>query len=406
MLDRIELRSTVTPAERLRTTMAAVRVSFTWFGVQKSLTAAQKAQAAEPFDAQGQFLSATKKLIDTKHTAYRAVTAIRGKIEAFWKSQSLPFPEAGVRLIRQDQVEAFARQIDDFKVELDDAVAELDRGFDELKQAARERLGSLFNPLDYPETLRGLFAVSYDFPSVEPPGYLVALSPGLYEQEQARVSARFEEAVRLAEEAFLAEFGRLVAHLTERLSGTNEDGTPKVFRDSAIANLIEFFDKFKQLNVRSNAQLDDLVAERGAAGDVRRRRRRTCGATAALCVSRVTMELSQGRRLDDLLVDRPRRRIWCARLLLDGRGVMQLVVEPTGRVRAIYSEELDLAARWAAPVDHSGAKSRRARLRTVAGRRTCAPAGGPVLGPFDRRSAAARSRARLAPKRTWLVAST
>src|SRR6476659_4829940 len=119
LLDRAEARkditSTATAAHRLRTTMAAVRVSFCWFGVQKSLTAAQKERAAEAFDAQGQFLSATKKLIDTRHTAYRAVTAVRGKIEAFWASQSLPFPEPGVRLIRQDQAGSFARQVDDYR---------------------------------------------------------------------------------------------------------------------------------------------------------------------------------------------------------------------------------------------------------------------------------------------------
>ncbi len=261
LLDRSETQSTTTAATRLRTTMAAVRVSFTWFGVKKSLTPQQKAQAAETFDAEGKFLSATKKLLDTKHPAFRAVTAIRGKIDQLWKSQSLPFPEAGIRLIKQDQVEPFARQVDDLRVELADAVAELDRHFGELKQAARQRLGSLFNADDYPESLEGLFAVAYDFPSFEPPGYLVALSPGLYEQEQARVSARFEEAVRLAEEAFLADFARLVAHLRERLSGTNDDGTPKVFRDSAIGNLTEFFQRFRQLNVRSNDQLDALVSE-------------------------------------------------------------------------------------------------------------------------------------------------
>ena len=311
LLDRAEARSdtttTVAAAQRLRTTMAAVRVSFTWFGVQKSLTAAQKAQAAEAFDAQGQFLSATKKLIDTKHSAYRAVTAVRGKIESFWKSQSLPFPEPGVRLIRQDQAEAFARQIDDDRVELDDAVAELDRHFGELKRAARDRLGSLYNDQDYPETLRGLFAVSYDFPSVEPPDYLVALSPQLYEQERERVASRFEEAVRLAEEAFLADFARLVAHLAERITGANDDGTAKVFRDSAVDNLVDFFDRFKQLNVRSSAQLDDLVAE--AQRVVRGVQPQGLRDSDALR-QRVASELSRvGTSLDDLLVDRPRRRI-------------------------------------------------------------------------------------------------
>src|SRR3954451_9085814 len=221
LLDRIESRSTngrtsldhTTPAQRLRTTMAACRLQFTWFGTKKSLTAEQRAQAAEAFDAEGQFLSAGKKLLDTKHAAFRAVTAVRGKVDAYWKGMSLPFPESGVRLIKHDQVEAFAAQMTDFRVELEDAVANLDRHYGELKRAAAGRLGSLFNEADYPETLAGLFGVAWDFPNVEPPEYLVQLCPGLYEQERARVAARFEEAVRLAEQAFVEEFARLVGQL-------------------------------------------------------------------------------------------------------------------------------------------------------------------------------------------------
>src|ERR1700734_1366689 len=144
LLDNIEARPaegwnrplTTSSAERLRTPMAACRVSFTWWGVQRALTADQKAQAAQAFDAEGQFLSAGKKLLDTKHTAFRAVTAIRTKISNYWKELSLPFPEPGVRLIRLESVEDFDRQMVDFKAELDDAVSNLDRHFDELKQAA------------------------------------------------------------------------------------------------------------------------------------------------------------------------------------------------------------------------------------------------------------------------------
>jgi hypothetical protein len=123
LIDRHESRSTngrtsaesITPAERLRTTMAACRVQFIWFGTKKSLTAEQKAQAAEPFDAEGQFLSAGKKLLDTKHTAFLAVTAVRTKITDYWKSLSLPFPEPGVRLIKQDKIDEFAATMTDFQ---------------------------------------------------------------------------------------------------------------------------------------------------------------------------------------------------------------------------------------------------------------------------------------------------
>jgi hypothetical protein len=315
LLDNLETRPaeswnrpvTAGAAERLRTTMAACRVQFTWWGIQRALTPEQKAQAAQAFDAEGQFLSAGKRLLDTKHTAFRAVTAIRTRIIDYWKGLSLPFPEPGVRLIRLDGVESFDRQMADSKAELDDAVANLDRHFDELKRAAASRLGSLFNPSDYPETLRGLFGVAWDYPAIDTPDFLLQLSPDLYLREQERVRARFEEAVRLAEQAFLEDFGRLVGHLTERITGTNDDGSQKVFRDSAVENLDGFFERFRSLNVRSNQQLDELVAQA-------QRAVRNVGAQdlrdSESVRSQVATQLSRVQAsLDALLVDRPRRRI-------------------------------------------------------------------------------------------------
>ena len=103
--------------------MAAARLSFTWFGVRKSLTPAQKALAAESFGAEGEFLSAGKKLIDTKHPAFRAVTAIRGRVQSVWKGMTLPYPEAGIRLLRRDQIEGSTPQMTDLRGELADEVA-------------------------------------------------------------------------------------------------------------------------------------------------------------------------------------------------------------------------------------------------------------------------------------------
>jgi hypothetical protein len=195
----------------------------------------------------------------------------------------------------------------DYKTELADAVANLDLHFDELKRAAARRLGSLFNASDYPETLIGLFGVSYDFPSIEPPAYLVQLAPDLYAREQERVRARFEEAVRLAEQAFLEEFARVVNHLSERITGTNDDGTPKVFRDTAVDNLCEFFERFRSLNVRSNRQLDDLVvqAQQAVRGVGAQDLRDSEGLRSQVATQLTRVQAS----LDAMLVDRPRRRI-------------------------------------------------------------------------------------------------
>jgi hypothetical protein len=306
LLDQPTQQTTRSSAERLRNTMAAVRLMFTWFGTRKTLTSEQKSQAADTFGAEREFLSAGKKLLDTSHPAFRAVSAVRHRAVAYWKGSSLPYPENGIRLIRQDDISPFTVQLTSLKAELDEAVSHLDEQYDELKSAARRRLGSLYNAGDYPATLRGWFDVTFDFPSVEPPDYLRQLSPQLYEQEAARVAARFDEAVELAELAFTEELSKLVSHLTERLGGA-EDGKPKVFRDSAVENLREFFDRFRHLNIRSNEQLDDLVgqAQRIVRGVEPQQLRDNHSLR-----QEVASQLSGVQAvLDGLLVDRPRRNI-------------------------------------------------------------------------------------------------
>eukprot|EP00456_Euglypha_rotunda_P071718 TRINITY_DN643_c0_g1_i3.p1 TRINITY_DN643_c0_g1~~TRINITY_DN643_c0_g1_i3.p1 ORF type:complete len:330 (-),score=67.36 TRINITY_DN643_c0_g1_i3:26-1015(-) len=287
---------------RLRGTMAPVRVAFTWFGTRKSLSAEQKARAAESFGAEGQFLTAGKKLIDTTHPAFKAVTAMRGAIVSYWKGVSLPFPEPGLRLIRQSDIDGFETRMAKLRSELDGAVTELNAHYTELRAAARERLGSLFNPSDYPMTLEGLFGIAWEYPSLAVPAYLERLNPKVYEQECRRVASRFDEAVSLAEDAFLNELNRLVSHLTERLSGS-DDGRPKVFRDTAVQNLKEFFTRFQQLNIGSSAELDSLVEQaRRILGGVEPQQLRDSAARRQQIVSQLAGVQAS---VDGLLVDRP-----------------------------------------------------------------------------------------------------
>ena len=306
VLDPEPPATTSVAGQRLRQRMAAVRLSFTWLGVRKSLTTAQKAQAAESFGAEGKFLSAGKKLLDTRHPAFRAVTSIRGAIQNYWRAVSLPYPEPGLRLIRQDRIAAFNEQLRLYREELTDAVASLEDQYAELQQAARLRLGELYDAGDYPNSVTELFAVEWDFPSVEPPDYLRQLSPELYEQERQRITARFDEAVHLAEEAFTSELARLVSHLTDRLAGT-VDNHPKVFRDTAVTHLQEFFERFRSLNVDSDADLDRLVEQ--AQSILKGVGPQALRDTPALRQHVATQLSVVQSSLDGLLVNRPRRAI-------------------------------------------------------------------------------------------------
>ncbi len=294
------------PAQRLRITVAAMRLSFTWFGTRKTLNAEQKTQAAESFGAEGSYLSAGKKLIDVKHPAFRAVTTVKNRAVSYWKGISLPFPESGIRLIRRGDVDDVNVRMAELKADLEEAVEGLDRHYADLKAQARHRLGSLYNEADYPASLRGMFDMTWDFPSCEPPSYLQQLSPELYRQECERVQSRFNEAVQLAEQAFIEELAKLVSHLTERLSGS-EDGKPRVFRNSAVENLTEFFNRFRQLNIGSSEQLDSLVAD--ARRIIHGVEPQALRDNASLR-QHVATEMSRVQSvLDGLLIDRPRRNI-------------------------------------------------------------------------------------------------
>jgi len=193
-----------------------------------------------------------------------------------------------------------------FRQELLDAARELSGQYELIKSEARRRLGSLFNAGDYPTTLDGLFDLEVSYPPIEPPHYLIALNPGVFEAEQARVRERFESAVELAEQAFAGELQKLVTHLAERLTGL-QDGQPKVFRDTAIRNFTEFFERFRRLNVRSNPELDALVdqARQVITGIEPQQLRDSVRLRAMVANDFTRIEQAVG----DLLVDRPRRNI-------------------------------------------------------------------------------------------------
>jgi hypothetical protein len=293
-------------ANRLRSTMAAVRLAFTWLGTRKTLLPEQRDTAARAFHADRELLSATKLIVDTKNPTYRAVAAVRSEASGYWRTVTLPFPEAGIRLLPQNSLGVFASTFVSYRERIQLAARELAAEYDHLKLEAQRRLGTLFDPADYPATLDGMFDLEVSYPAIEPPHYLIALNPGVFEAEQARVRERFEAAVEMAEQAFASELQRLTAHLAERLTGL-QDGEPKVFRDTAITNFTEFFDRFRRLNVRSNPELDALVdqARQVITGIEPQQLRDSVRLRVMVANDFTRIEQAVG----DLLVDRPRRNI-------------------------------------------------------------------------------------------------
>ena len=101
----------------------------------------------------------------------------------------------------------------------------------------------------------------------------------------------------------------MVEHLRERLTG-GEGGGPRVFRDSAVENLTDFFERFRRLSVGGNEELSAVVAE--AEGLMRGVEPADLRANTG--VSWLQNRVREGLAgvadaLDPLIADAPRRRV-------------------------------------------------------------------------------------------------
>ena len=127
-------------AQRLRRTAAAARVMLHWWGTHRALTAPQREEIGVATSADARLLTAGKRLVDTRHQAFRRLSSGRTRITGYWRGVSLPYAEPGVRLLRQADVPAFAHAMEGFRDELREAAEQLSAAYEEVKADARRRL--------------------------------------------------------------------------------------------------------------------------------------------------------------------------------------------------------------------------------------------------------------------------
>lgn len=300
--------SNLSEGARLRQMCAASRVHFTWLGLKKAVKGEVKNEIAESTGTDVKYLTVSKSIIKATEEPIKKLSELKGEITRYWRGCTLPYVEPGWRLIRQDRVETFVEFMTEQKIELAHRVDQLAQVWDDLVAKAKHDLGELANSGDYPTAaaLTHCYGVEWDFPSTEPPNYLMDLKPEIYEAEKARVQARFEQAAKLAEEAYLEEFAKLVANLTERLT-VGADGEVKVFKNSLIGNLSNFFESMNQLNFRDRGALEELVDKA---------KELTHGVTPAdlrdngnLRAEIATKFSAIGAQLEGMLVNRPKRAL-------------------------------------------------------------------------------------------------
>lgn len=206
-------------ATQLAEETVAIKLRKTHLSRSKSLTPEQKRLQATTFHASPDMLSGSKKLFRRNNEALKAITRVMGAATEYFRSATVEYPEEQVRLLRRDRIDELEARMNQFVDDLADAVSAAEEVYQtEILPEAEERLGDLHDRDDYPQSLLGQWSLDWEYVSVQPDERLARLNPQVYEQAKQRVQAKFEEALHLQEQAFIAELQEFVASLAERLS--------------------------------------------------------------------------------------------------------------------------------------------------------------------------------------------
>ncbi len=247
-------------ASRLQQETIGVQLSAYQLTTRRSMAKGQVAQVANLFNAEQDSVSGSRAAINRKHELVKPIYSLLIQARAFVKAHTMDYPEKGIRLIKASRVEWLSGKVREFQVELAGHIDALCSDWQSVKHEARERLGELYSEADYPASPREAYGLELSFPAIKPDDRLMRMHPEIYAAEQARIAARFDDAVKKAEAAAADELGDLLNRFITSLSEP-EDGKRRVLRSSTVEGLAEFAERFKSLSIGSNQGLDELVAQ-------------------------------------------------------------------------------------------------------------------------------------------------
>jgi hypothetical protein len=253
------------PAEALKSATIGMRLRWRWMARTRSVSEQLKesmvaqANTSEGYADQDSY-AVSSKLFNHKMECFKAIAKLKGNIQRWWEALTLPYTEPGVRLLPRTSVQIASEHLTEFEATFNTLAQDIQAHRAEIIEEARQRLKAGFDLANYPQDFACLFAMEWSFVSVEPPAYLAKLCPKVFQEECQKAQNALQESVTLAQQAFVLQFKDLVDSLHERLT-PSADGTKKVFRDSAVENLTQFFTRFQSLNITGQADLEALVLE-------------------------------------------------------------------------------------------------------------------------------------------------
>ena len=182
-----------------------------------------------------------------------------GTVRQFHYAQTLPWNDGGDRLLPSVLFAGYTTQIRKFKSEFEALVRSLVAAYPAEVQAARNRLGTMYDPADYPEAheLYERFDIAVEFiPVPDAKDFRVDVAKEAADEIRTQITASVNARQAEAVKDCYRRVRDVVSKLYDRLSVENA-----VFKDSLVSNARDLMAVLPGLNITQDPELVMLHEE-------------------------------------------------------------------------------------------------------------------------------------------------
>jgi hypothetical protein len=212
-------------------------------------------------DADKEMISVSKEILECPE--YDSVLEMDREIKKYMAKKAIPVPIfiRSLYLVPTESVNDVYAELGRLQERREEAVATFVGVYEDAQKKAETRLGNLYDVSDYPPVsrIRSTFYVTTRPWEIGVSGKLKQINEKLFLKESEKLKKDFADAAAQIRVVLRSSLQELVTHLYDRLSGSSKDEKPKVFRDSAVKNIMEFIDSFDPKNVTNDAELKKSV---------------------------------------------------------------------------------------------------------------------------------------------------
>ncbi len=198
-----------------------------------------------------------KQLIDKVHLA--DLSSLAGQARQFHYSRTLAWSDKGLRLLPSELFLDYRQEIASLKTKYLAARDAFIKIYPQLVQDARNRLGTMYDPMDYPpvDKLHDAFDIQIEFMPVPDAG---DFRVDIGNEERAEIQQQITDALNARMTDAIRECYARTREVVKKISEQCGDKKRRFF-DSTIDNARDLVDVLKGLNITNDPQIQAMEAE-------------------------------------------------------------------------------------------------------------------------------------------------